>query len=427
VSSQDNRTCIGTHQTTLLCLFCLKFYCIACDSSCSTCFGSSTFCLTCSNNQLASNGRCVSTCPAGTFSSSGACLPCHPDCASCSAGGSFNQCSSCPSSRPILSGGRCLPTCAKNQFFDRTSGTCQKCDDSCSSCSAAGPSSCLACSSSSQVLKGGSCVASNCGGVAPGLGVCLSEFVITTASDASAPLPTVTGLNSPTSVSQSGKRLGWWQIMLIVFACAFLFIVFLWCCSRRQRRKQKKEKKAELYAIGEIRKEEKKGLGSRIIRFVQRIFKRDTPKPRMVAIKPGDIVHLGPSQEAESLKFGRLRDVEEGKNAVVPIIKYSSSIPSSTPEDRIRLIDSYRRPLTPDRTKYHPYHTRIASTERTYHDDARTSLSDSSSRVSAPSIYSEVTGLPRKSPESKMPVRREDGDFSRYTGSRLGVPKNSFR
>ncbi|KAF7367540.1 Heat shock protein [Mycena sanguinolenta] len=35
--------------------------CTTCDSSCETCTGSSTFCLTCASNQLASSGKCVST------------------------------------------------------------------------------------------------------------------------------------------------------------------------------------------------------------------------------------------------------------------------------------------------------------------------------------------------------------------------------
>ena len=148
----------------------------ACDASCNTCFETSTFC---SNNQLASNGKCVSTCPSGTFSSTGVCIPCHPDCASCSDGGAFKRCTSCPPSRPVLSAGRCLSTCAKNQFFDKTGGTCQKCDHTCSSCSGAGPSNCLACSSSSQVLRGGTCIAANCGSVVSGLGVCLSGLVVT--------------------------------------------------------------------------------------------------------------------------------------------------------------------------------------------------------------------------------------------------------
>ena len=395
---------------------------LACNSPCSTCFGSSTFCLTCSNNQLASNGKCVSTCPSGTFSSSGICLPCHPDCASCSAGGSFSQCTSCPSSRPVLSNGRCLPTCAKNQFFDGTSGTCQNCDNTCSSCSAGGPSNCLACASSSQVLRGGACAAADCAADVPGLGVCLSELVVTGNNNST--LPAVTGLDSPTSVSRSGRHLRWWEILLIAFACAFLVIAMLWCCGWRQRKQQTRRKQAELYATGELRRKEKRGWGWKMTQLVQGIFGRgrDTPKASRAMIKPGDIVHLGPSEEAESLKFGRLRDVEE--RGSIPILKSSSM--QEKGDDRTRLLDLYHYPLVPDtRTNMFTHQTRIASAERTSHDDVRSSLSESSSRISALSIYSQVTGVPRKTPESKVIVRREEVDFPKYTRSR--VLKNSLR
>src|SRR4030088_1553721 len=51
---------------------------LACDSSCGTCVGSSTFCLSCSGSQLASGGKCVQSCPENTFKSSSSCLSCHP-------------------------------------------------------------------------------------------------------------------------------------------------------------------------------------------------------------------------------------------------------------------------------------------------------------------------------------------------------------
>ena len=166
----------------------------------------STFCLTCANNQLASGGKCVSSCPSNTFSSSGVCTTCHPNCASCS-GSAFNQCSSCPSNLPVLTNGWCLPTCSKSQVFDKTSSMCQSCDSSCSSCSGSGPSNCLACSSSSQILHVGTCVSASCSGssnVIPGLGVCLSDLVEVpqaSGTSTSAPLPSITGLKLPTIIS----------------------------------------------------------------------------------------------------------------------------------------------------------------------------------------------------------------------------------
>ena len=226
--------------------------------------GSADYCLTCANEQLASSGQCVSSCPSGTFSSSGACLQCHPDCSSCT-GSSFNQCSACPSKRPVLASGRCLPTCGQSEFFDLTSSACQDCDSSCSSCSGSGPNHCLACSSSTQVLLAGSCVPANCTGssdVIPNLGVCLSDLVqipststtITTtitSSSSAFSFSSSLSVSSPSSTSESQGLQGpqghtinhnvpWWLILCIVLGCVFIliFILLLWRrCARKQREK----------------------------------------------------------------------------------------------------------------------------------------------------------------------------------------------
>src|ERR1700761_6414980 len=84
--------------------FVLRTAATACSSQCGTCVGAADFCLTCNGGQLASGGKCVSSCPSNTITTAGTCTSCHPDCATCS-GTSFNQCSSCPSNRPVLSNG----------------------------------------------------------------------------------------------------------------------------------------------------------------------------------------------------------------------------------------------------------------------------------------------------------------------------------
>ena len=218
---------------------------IACSSSCGTCVGSANFCLTCTSPLLAFSGQCVSSCPSGTFNSSGACLQCHPDCASCT-GPSFNQCSTCSPKRPVLKSGRCLSTCSKSQFFDLTSSTCQDCDSSCSSCSDSGPNHCLACSSSNQVLRAGSCVSANCIGssdVIPDLGVCLSELVHVSPNSTNAPRVTKTSTSTSTASSSSSSsfvvgRITWWEILLMVLGGTFIIIVIvvLWRRYARERR-----------------------------------------------------------------------------------------------------------------------------------------------------------------------------------------------
>ncbi|KAH9984463.1 insulin-like growth factor binding protein [Russula vinacea] len=130
----SNGTCVGSCPSGTFLSPTDNLTCTACSSQCGTCVGAADFCLTCNGGQLASGGKCVSSCPSNTITTAGTCTTCHPDCATCS-GTSFNQCSSCSSNRPVLSNGRCLPTCSKTQFFDSASGSCQSCDSTCSSCS----------------------------------------------------------------------------------------------------------------------------------------------------------------------------------------------------------------------------------------------------------------------------------------------------
>ncbi|KIP07475.1 hypothetical protein PHLGIDRAFT_29978 [Phlebiopsis gigantea 11061_1 CR5-6] len=341
--------------------------CTACDSSCSTCAGSSTFCLTCANNQLASGGKCVSSCPSNTFSSSGACITCHPDCASCS-GSAFNQCSSCPSDRPVLTNGRCLPTCSKNQFFDKTSSSCQSCDSSCSSCSGAGPSNCLACSSSSQVLRGGTCTSTTCTGsssVVAGLGVCLSDLVEVPppSSTQSTPLPTFSGIDSPvpsssTSTSKTiGRPLAWWEILLMALGCAFIFVVFLmlWRGHARKRR----AKATAMFATAK-RIDRPGGWRWRLLRFGEKLFGHNRSR-------------RAPTPDAPPMQMEKLRAVEEARRGPSPL-------PS-----------------------LHDYPARPAD-NRPNHRFSATSLSNDS-------LYSHLTGLPRAGPQPRQPVRNNARDL----------------
>ncbi|KAJ7056178.1 TNFR/NGFR cysteine-rich region family protein [Mycena amicta] len=358
VSPQDNLTCT------------------ACDSSCMTCTGSSTFCLSCASNQLASGGKCVPTCPSNTFSASGSCLSCHSDCASCT-GSAFNQCSSCPASRPVLTNGRCLPTCSKNEFFDPTSGTCITCDASCSSCSGSGPSQCLACASNKQVLRAGTCVAASCDQVVPGLGACLSEFVDvpTTASGSPLPFPSATGLNTPTK-SSGPRRLEWWEILLMALGCAFIFLVIVWLWRRRSRKQRKPQTQPHQWRIFKLQPghnhhhhHHQGGWRWRLLRFGEKLFghrrsERAFPTP---------------------MNISRPMDLELGAGAGV---------------------------------KTHPQRREKRGREA-YHAQDRHLLSPTTSRSlsdhSAPSIYSQVTGIPPRMPEPRQPPPEADSRLSTST------------
>ncbi|KAL4254394.1 hypothetical protein ABKN59_003636 [Abortiporus biennis] len=357
--------------------------CTACDSSCSSCAGSSTFCLTCSNNQLASQGKCVATCPSGSFSSSGACISCHPDCATCS-GQSFNQCSSCPTSRPVLTNGRCLETCSKSQFFDKTSSTCQSCDSSCSSCSGSGPTNCLACSNPGQVLRGGTCVSLTCtgssSGVISGLGICLSDLVsVPTTTGASTPLPTISGIDAPVpaKTSTSSRPLAWWEILLMALGCAFIFLLVLMCW-RRHARKKRAQQTAKFASAKKL--DRTNNWRWKLVRFGERLFGHK-PSQRFIPPQPRDDIRLEKLREAEEARHER--DVDN----ILDGYDYSraGSLRSRQPSPLPSLRDY----------------------DRDVQARAPNKLIRSQNRISADSssLYSQVTGMPSRGPQPRQPVK----------------------
>ena len=333
--------------------------------------------MTCGGSQLAFNGKCVTSCPSTTFSSSGSCLTCHPDCASCS-GSSFNQCSSCPPNRPVLNNGRCLPTCGKSQYFDTTSSTCQTCDSSCSSCSGPGPSNCLACSSSTQVLRAGSCVSANCNGsssVVAGLGVCLSDLVVApkaSGTNSPAPLPSITGLTNPTVPTTSRRPLAWWQILLMALGCAFIFLVILMLW-RRRARKQRAKRTAMFASAKKL--DQKSNWRWRLVRFGEKLFGHNASRK---------VVPVPVSEENEDIKLTKLRDAEEARHN----------------REMENLIGSYEYSRTGSRSSRAPtslYDHRTRDSHPPSH----------SSRLSGGSLYSQVTGMPRQTPEPRQPIKKD--------------------
>ncbi|TBU41363.1 insulin-like growth factor binding protein [Dichomitus squalens] len=404
--------------------------CTACDSSCGTCAGSATFCLTCANNQLASNGTCVASCPSNSFSSSGQCITCHSDCASCS-GSSFNQCSSCPSDRPVLTNGRCLPTCSQSQFFDKTSSTCQSCDASCSSCSGSGPSNCLACSSSSQVLRGGSCVSANCNGTPStisGLGVCLSDLVVVpTVSGTAAPLPSITGINTPTSTNTTTttrRPLAWWEILLMALGCAFIFVVILMCW-RRRARKRRAAATANFAAV--------KGLnrpGSwryRLARFGERLFGHKKGRRWMLPQDPDEIrlQKLRAAEEARVDGHVEKMRLAEDKHHEREVAKLRAS-EIRHDKEMDKLLDAYEYSRAGSSRSPSPL-----PSLHSYSDDRHSHKASSrgsgadrklpvNNELAQESLYSQVTGQPRRAPEPRLPIRNvpaPDVPHSRFSGS----------
>ena len=360
---------------------------LACSSSCGTCLGSANFCLTCTSQQLASSGQCVSTCPSGTFSSSGACLKCHPDCASCS-GPSFSQCSTCPPNLPVLASGRCLPTCSQSQFFDPTSSSCQACDSSCSSCSASGPSHCLACSSSTQVLQAGSCVSANCNGssdVIPGLGICLSDVVQSTSTNSSAPIPSATGLTDPTVIN-THSSLAWWEILLMALGCAFILIVVLMLWRRRARKQRAKQ--TAMFASAK-RLDGGNGWRWRLEQLRKRLFgKKRAYRTEVLPMAYHDDPRRHDSFPdsshsrilANPSRLKKLRDMEDKSTD-----RYSTA-------DDLDNFGYYEDTV----------HSRSTRTPSTFSIDDHHPR-----RIERDSLYSEVTGNQRLTPEPRQPLRRD--------------------
>ncbi|KAF9533620.1 hypothetical protein CPB83DRAFT_890095 [Crepidotus variabilis] len=414
-----------------------NFTCTPCSSSCATCAGNANFCLTCTSNLLASpTGQCVSTCPPSSFPStaaSGSCLTCHPDCTSCS-GSSFNQCTTCPPSRPVLSNGRCLPTCSKKQFFDTTSSQCKDCNSACGSCSGPGDGDCLACDTS-KVLKGGSCVDANCGqGAAtlPGLGVCLSSLVIVpgTTGTSPTPLPTITGLADPTIISGK-KRLEWWEILLMALGCAFIFVVIVWLW-RRRAKKQRKERTKEFAKAKKL-----DGKGWRRFRFGFGWLWGRNKKPKDVnAELPVAYNHHERSSVIGSVKsWGRetaytqdfkMKNITPSPQPPPKHLERSNSSSSPGSEPRHPHDEAYKRETVDDLISAYNYSTHSPSAlpslnerrkdEYTARLKARVdadNLERSNSRhTHSHSLFEEVTGQRRNTPEPRQPVRSSPMSFS---------------
>ena len=284
----------------------------------------------------------------------------------------------------MLTNGRCLPTCSKNQFFDKTSSSCQSCDSSCSSCSGAGPSNCLACSSSSQVLRGGTCASVSCNNsstVVSGLGICLSDLVEVPSPSVtkSSPLPTISGIDAPVPLSSpktSSRPLAWWEILLMALGCAFIFVVILMLWRRHARKKRAKA--TAMFATAK-RLDRQGGWRWRLMRFGEKLFGHNRSR-------------LVPARQPEPVRMEKLRDPEEARysrdmDKFLDAYDYSRAGSSRVPSPLPSLRDY-------DREVAYPVDNRPPPNNRF-----------SGVSLTSDSIYSHVTGLPRSGPQPRQPVR----------------------
>ncbi|KAL0580351.1 hypothetical protein V5O48_001688 [Marasmius crinis-equi] len=265
------------------------------------------------------------------------------------------------------------------------------------------------------LAQGGKCVDAGCTSgtsVIPGLGVCLSNLVqVPTTTNGEAPLPTITGLDKPTIV-ESKPRLEWWQILLMALGCAFIFMVFIMCWRRRMR----KRRAAATKEFARAKNLDAGGAGWRwrMLRFGERFFGH-RPSRR-----------ANPPQAHEDIK---LRDLEEGGiDHTHQTQKKRSSVGQSTfdmdgligayeyrDDDRKSSKKSHAPSVLPSLDVHHHHHHHHA------HDNGH---SKDLNRLSGSSLYSEITGKPRHTPETKQPVRTKplflDPNASRFSSSSYG-------
>jgi proprotein convertase subtilisin/kexin type 5 len=138
---------------------CLSIYfedgsgsCVPCHPQCRTCSGSSdTQCLSCEDGAVllgSSPSRCV--CNARMFMNldTGVCLPCHSTCATCNGIYSYN-CLSCDNGVTLdVINYKCY--CSGGSYFDATTHSCKPCHSSCLTCDGPLPNNCLTCDEATQ-------------------------------------------------------------------------------------------------------------------------------------------------------------------------------------------------------------------------------------------------------------------------------------
>ena len=129
-----------------------SFNCVACSLPCNSCFNS-TFCYSCVSTYylLASQGKCLTTCPLGMFAQNqtNVCQTCDSNCVSCST--FATQCTSCVSGEYVNANYICQP-CPSGTYFDITLSTCMNCDASCITCNESTANNCLSCNSAAFMV-----------------------------------------------------------------------------------------------------------------------------------------------------------------------------------------------------------------------------------------------------------------------------------
>ncbi|KAG6831426.1 hypothetical protein H0H92_010639 [Tricholoma furcatifolium] len=174
----------------------------------------------------------------------------------------------------------------------------------------------------------------------------------------------------------------------MALGCAFIFLVIIWCCRRRARKQR--AKKTTMFAAEPAYVRTKSGWRWRLIRFGEKLFGHKRSRKADLVIR-----HQVP-QDTEAFRLEKIRAAEEARSE----------------EDLVQLIGDYNYPDSPVATRheqqYHTHNDRLAPGDRRSFDAA--------SRVSAPSIYSQMTGMPHRTPDPRQPLKQKNL-VSRFSSS----------
>ena len=246
-----------------------------------------------------------------------------------------------------------------------------------------GRSNCLSCSGSGQVLKGGECTNANCAtstNVISGLGACLSDLVVVPSktNGGPAPLPTITGISSPTATR---RPLEWWQILLMALGCAFIFLVFVMCWRRRAKKQRKQI--TQRWAAG--KRLTGGGWRARFARVTDRLFGSGEAKGRARDIENSDAGSkklLKKRLEEEQYDRHELDDISQFLDAY-DYSKASSRRTSTVPSE-LPSLNSHRSHSRQEKNRATPERLSVGH-----------------------SLYSELTGQTRQGPEPRQPVKKD--------------------
>ncbi|KAJ7746496.1 TNFR/NGFR cysteine-rich region family protein [Mycena maculata] len=226
---------------------------------------------------------------------------------------------------------------------------------------------------------------------------------VANSSSISAPAP---GLDTPTAAAPTTTKrpLAWWEILLMALGCAFIFLVVVWLW-RRRARKQRAQCTEQFAAKRQL---DPAGWRWRLLRFGEKLFGHRASR-RVHVNQP-------PNVEGDGIKMARMRAAEEARDA----------------RDMDKLLSAYEHQYP---RAHHPQHHHHHHHQ--HHQQARDSASDASS-LSAPSLYSQFTGVPPRAPAPREPVRHErnvtsrfsaetEGDVDAYYLVPVAAPKKPFR